>query len=101
MRWFVDLLDTVSLGNLGTAGPSNAVYRSTFSWNPIGPHELTSWAKNLDVQKQTSTEIDVPLAPESQPVAETNPGGGMGDAFGSGQFLDFGSDNWSAEDFGL
>jgi hypothetical protein len=57
VRWFIDLLDTVSLGNLGSAGPSNAVYRSTFGWNPIGPHDLTAWANNLDVQKQTSTEI--------------------------------------------
>ena len=103
VRWFIDLLDSVSLGNLGSAGPSNAVYRTTFSWNPIGPHELTSWANNLDVQKQTSTEFDVPLAPASEPLAQADTGGGMDVAFGggTGSFLDFGAENWEPSDFGL
>ena len=102
VRWFIDLLDPVSLGNLGTAGPSNAVYRTNFSWNPIGPHDLSAWGKGLeipDVKKQNQTEIDVGLAAPSSEMGD----GGMGNAFGgtSGQFLDFGTDNWDAAAFGL
>ena len=99
IRWFIDLLDPVSIGNLGTAGPSNAVYRTNFSWNPIGPHDLAAWGNGMelqDVTNQKSTEFDVGLDP---PVAQPD----MGTAFGgsAGTVLDFGTDGWDAADFGL
>jgi len=97
MRFFIDLLDPVSLGDLGTAGPKNSVYRTNFSWNPIGPHDLTAWAgdyKIPDVQTTKNIEIDVPVAAETSTA-------GIGDAFGGGGFLDFGAEEWNAGDFGL
>ena len=97
VRFFIDLLDPVSIGSLGSAGPSNAVYRTNFSWNPIGSHDLSAWGENLNVPVSKAKPIDVGFSEPSQPVAEA----GMESTFGSGQFLDFGSDNWSAADFGL
>ena len=101
VRWFIDLLDTVSLGNLGSAGPSNAVYRSTFGWNPIGPHDLSTWGDGISqdalADVPSSKPKDVGLSEPSPPVAAD----GMGQAFGEGSFLDFGAESWNPADFGL
>ena len=105
VRWFIDLLDTVSLGDLGSAGPKNVVYRSTFGWNPIGPHELTAWANDRDMNVGTQgvkrAEEPAEDAHGDAQHSEPLPASGMGDAFGAGGLLDFGSDNWDAADFGL
>ena len=103
VRWFIDLLDLVSIGDLGSAGPANAVYRTNFSWNPIGPHDLTAWAGDYqipDVVNQKAKEFDVADLGVDQPSNESS-GGGMEQAFGAGGFLDFGSENWDASTFGL
>ena len=41
MRYFIDLSDPVSLGDLGSKGPVNVVYRN--NWNPITAHKLVQW----------------------------------------------------------
>ena len=44
VRYFIDLFDPVSLGELGSAGPQNVVYRSRFSWSDLlAPHNLDQW----------------------------------------------------------
>ena len=100
VRFFIDLLDPVSLGDLGRQGPKNAVYRTNFSWNPIDVHSLTAWAEGTDkpgkedVAPQSSKETDVS-------VGEDLPTKGLEQAFGSGgALLDFG-DNWEASAFGI
>ena len=105
MRWFIDLLDTVSLGDLGTAGPSNAVYRSRFSWNPImGPHDLEAWGNEYEFPH---TEQDMQKAQSKSDNAAAGTGeldsAGMASVMGNtgGSFLDFGNDDWDMSAFGL
>jgi hypothetical protein len=42
VRYFMDLLDPVSIGDLGEKGPSNVVYRTSFG-DPLHSHKLISW----------------------------------------------------------
>ena len=104
VRWFIDLLDPVSLGDLGGQGPKNAVYRTTFSWNPMAVHSLTAWGEGTDmpgkedVAPQLPKETDVPVGNDNGDL----PTKGLEQAFGSsGTLLDFGTDNWEASAFGL
>ena len=104
VRWFIDLLDPVSLGDLGGQGPKNAVYRTTFSWNPMAVHSLTAWGEGTDlpgkedVAPQPSKETDVPVGNDNGDL----PTKGLEQALGSsGTLLDFGTDNWEASAFGL
>jgi len=122
VRWFIDLLDPVSLGDLGGQGPKNAVYRTTFSWNPMAVHSLTAWGEGTDmpgkedVAPQPSKETDAPvgddlptkgleqaLGSSSKQSLSTSElrssSGGQGPS--SGTLLDFGTDNWEASAFGL
>ena len=39
--YFIDLSDPVSVGDLGSKGPSNVVYRN--NWNPFTAHKLVQW----------------------------------------------------------
>jgi hypothetical protein len=98
VRWFIDLLDPVSLGDLGSAGPKNAVYRTNFSWNPIGPHSLTAWAGDYIPEDVTPSQEKENVVAQQRDEIPTQ---GMGDAFGAGGLLDFGTDNWDAAAFGL
>ena len=98
VRWFIDLLDPVSLGDLGSAGPKNAVYRTNFSWNPIGPHSLTAWAGDYIPEDVTPNQEKENVVAQQRDEVPTQ---GMGDAFGAGGLLDFGTDNWDAAAFGL
>ena len=98
VRWFIDLLDPVSLGDMGSAGPKNAVYRTTFGWNPIGPHSLTAWAGEVAAKDVTPTQEKENVVSQQRDEVPTQ---GMGDAFGDGGLLDFGTDNWDAAAFGL
>ena len=41
VRYFIDLSDPVSVGDLGSKGPTNVVYRN--NWNPITAHKLVQW----------------------------------------------------------
>jgi len=42
VRYFIDLLDPVSVGSLGEMGPKNVVYRTSYH-NPLHSHQLTQW----------------------------------------------------------
>ena len=42
VRYFIDLLDPVSVGSLGEAGPKNVVYRTSYK-NPLHSHQLVQW----------------------------------------------------------
>ena len=42
VRYFIDLLDPVSVGDLGEKGPKNVVYRTSYH-NPLHSHQLTQW----------------------------------------------------------
>ena len=98
------MLDPVSLGDLGGQGPKNAVYRTTFSWNPMAVHSLTAWGEGTDlpgkedVAPQPSKETHVPVGNDNGDL----PTKGLEQALGSsGTLLDFGTDNWEASAFGL
>ena len=41
VRYFIDLSDPVSVGDLGSRGPTNVVYRN--NWNPLTAHKLVQW----------------------------------------------------------
>ena len=106
VRWFIDLLDPVSLGDLGGQGPKNAVYRTTFSWNPMAVHSLTAWGEGTDKPGREDVAPQLPKEAEADvPVGDDNsdlPTKGLEQAFGSsGTLLDFGTDNWEASAFGL
>jgi hypothetical protein len=42
VRYFIDLLDPVSVGDIGSIGPKNVVYRTSYQ-NPLHSHQLTQW----------------------------------------------------------
>ena len=42
VRYFIDLLDPVSVGDLGSKGPKNVVYRTSYR-NPLHSHQLIQW----------------------------------------------------------
>ena len=42
VRYFIDLLDPVSVGDLGEKGPKNVVYRTSYH-NPLHSHQLIQW----------------------------------------------------------
>ena len=42
VRYFIDLLDPVSVGDIGSKGPKNVVYRTSYH-NPLHSHKLTQW----------------------------------------------------------
>ena len=44
VRYFINLGDTVSLGGLSNKGPSNVVYRTPRSLNPMKNHVVQQWA---------------------------------------------------------
>ena len=41
VRYFIDLLDPVSVGDLGEKGPKNVVYRTSYGLS--NPHQLVQW----------------------------------------------------------
>ena len=44
VRYFIDLMDPVSVGGIGSTGPSNVVYRTDWSFNPLVAHSVSQWA---------------------------------------------------------
>ena len=60
VRYFVDLLDPVSVGQLGSKGPRNVVYRTSYKDNPLDSHKLVQWGgdgtrQSHDEDKQDET----------------------------------------------
>ena len=88
VRYFIDLLDPVSVGGIGSKGPSNVVYRTSYH-NPLHSHQLTQWGgpdggleahddaeleKEHLIHKKAELPYDrdgdgVPDLPEPDPVA--------------------------------
>ena len=103
VRFFIDLLDPVSLGDLGREGPKNAVYRTNFTWNPMAMHSLTAWNEGTD--RPGREDVAPPLPKEEDVRMGDNrndlPTEGLAQATGSsGTLLDFG-DGWDTTSFGL
>jgi len=91
VRYFIDLLDPVSVGDLGEKGPDNVVYRTSYH-NPLHSHQLTQWGgpdgglaehdeaqleKEHLVQEKKKAELPydqdgdgIPDSPKSDPVAD-------------------------------
>ena len=42
VRYFIDVIDPVSVGGIGSKGPKNVVYRGSYR-NPLHSHQLTQW----------------------------------------------------------
>lgn len=89
VRYFIDLADMVSVGNLGSRGPKNVVYRT--NWNPITAHKLEQWGGTTGLK-----EHDLPDPPEKKaelPIDYNHDG--VPDApvaVGDDYILDFGDD---------
>ena len=105
VRYFIDLMDPVSVGGIGDRGPSNVVYRTDWSFNPLVAHGVSQWAgaepEEKPEEKQEEKTKEEPFDPFDGPV---DTGGldqeGLGDALGDGVLLDFG-DSFDAEAFGF
>ena len=103
VRYFINLMDLVSIGDLGSKGPNNVVYRTKFgALNPLEAHQLNQWYGNVEMNLQQN---DTPFEPEYPNVLEPTddlPQGGLEDAMGGpGILLDFGpSFNTQSLDFG-
>ena len=87
VRYFIDLLDPVSVGDIGSKGPKNVVYRTSYH-NPLESHKLTQWGgpdggleAHDDIEKEhlihkraelpyDRTGDGVPNLPEPDPVAD-------------------------------
>jgi hypothetical protein len=91
VRYFIDLLDPVSVGDIGEMGPKNVVYRTSYH-NPLHSHQLTQWGgpdggleehDDMELEKEhlfekgESAELPydhnrdgVPDAPAADPVGE-------------------------------
>ena len=89
VRYFIDLLDPVSVGGIGSKGPKNVVYRTSYH-NPLESHKLTQWGgpdggleehddaqleKEHLIHKKAELPYDttgdgVPNDPEPAPVAD-------------------------------
>ena len=90
VRYFIDLMDLASIGDLGSQGPSNVVYRTKWSLNPLEPHKLSQWFGNVELNEQQ----DDPAPPQQfehvvEPSDES-PQTGLESALGPGVLLDFG-----------
>ena len=86
VRYFIDLTDLVSIGDLGSKGPENVVYRTKWSFNPLAPHHLSQWFGNVELEEQEQTP---PVFDVVEPSDEF-PQKGLEAAMGPGVLLDFG-----------
>ena len=106
VRYFIDLLDPVSIGDIGEMGPTNVVYRTSYK-NPLKAHQLEQWGganggllehddaqlenEHLLTHKRTELPYDttgdgIPNSPE---VGEA---GEVGDEMAQEFTLDFGNE---------
>jgi len=73
VRYFIDLSDIVSIGDLGSKGPSNVVYRN--NWNPLTGHSLTQWGGKGGWSWETDIKEDAaPIQKEDDFVDADNDG---------------------------
>ena len=101
VRYFIDLMDPVSVGGIGETGPSNVVYRTDWSFNPLVAHSVSQWGGAEMPEMEEEKEKDKVFDPFDGAV---DTGGldqkGLGDALGEGVLLDFG-DGFDATAFGF
>jgi len=98
VRYFIDLSDVVSVGNLGSKGPKNVVYRN--NWNPFTAHGLTQWGgrPGLAAHDDPIAEADKPLEKEADLPIDYNRDGipdpprSTADVVGDDYLLDLGDD---------
>ena len=108
VRYFIDLSDPVSVGDLGSRGPKNAVYRN--NWNPITAHKLVQWGGATGLQEhddgtQEASQNDVVDIKQEEhlrdydhdgvpddSLAEPDDGGDGGTAVADDYLLDFGDE---------
>ena len=91
VRYFIDLTDLVSIGDLGSKGPSNVVYRTQWTLNPLAAHSVEQWTGAQTDVGPEEVQADVP----KQDVVEHSddfPQRGLEQALGTGVLLDFGHD---------
>lgn len=71
VRYFIDLMDPVSLGGLGERGPKNVVYRTAHG-DPLSSHALVQWggANWEHDEEQPAAQEPQPVAQEPQPAAQ-------------------------------
>ena len=96
VRYFIDLEDWVSLGNMGSSGPVNVVYRDGWTLNPLAAHAISGWEGNLDLKEENKPDIFSDNAPDRSGL----PTKGLAAALGEGVLLDFGA-NWDASALGF
>lgn len=102
VRYFIDLLDPVSVGQLGKMGPSNVVYRSGFKeLGPMGTHKLMQWGGATGMhehdskpQETLSKRPQLPYDTIGDGVPNDPEPAQLGVAQDDGFVLDFG-DNYS------
>jgi hypothetical protein len=67
VRYFIDLLDPVSVGGIGEKGPKNVVYRTSYN-----PHNLVNWGgatlehDEMPAQQHKDARREVPSLVRSQ-----------------------------------
>ena len=104
VRYFIDLSDPVSVGDIGSNGPKNVVYRN--NWNPFTAHKLVQWGGDtgLEAHDEPEPEPAAPIKKAELPVdynrdGVPDPPRDAADAVGSDYVLDFGdafnTDSWN------
>ena len=95
VRYFIDLLDPVSVGGIGEKGPKNVVYRTSYN-----PHNLVNWGG------ATLEHDEMPAQHHKEELPYDTTGEGLPNdpvddrqpvVSGDDVFLDFGddyTDNW-------
>ena len=101
VRYFIDLMDPVSVGGIGSTGPSNVVYRTDWSLNPLVAHSVSQWGGAEVPEMPEEKEKEKVFDPFDGPVdtGELDQEG-LADALGEGVLLDFG-DGFDATAFGF
>ena len=101
VRYFIDLMDPVSVGGIGGTGPSNVVYRTDWSLNPLVAHSVSQWAGAGDPEMQEEKEKEKEFDPFDGPLDTSGlDQEGLESALGQGVLLDFG-DTFDASAFGF
>ena len=96
VRYFIALLDPVSVGSLGSMGPKNAVYRSGFKeLGPFGTHKLMQWGGATGLHEHDAKPLAEPLKEEEKVNQDVAVDSGPADVgVGSDFVVDFG-DNYN------
>ena len=104
VRYFIDLADAVSVGDMGSIGPKNVVYRN--NWNPISAHKLVQWGGDTGLAEHDDARLatDAPIKKAELPVDYNRDGipdpprssaGVVGDDYDLDLGDDFNADSWN------